>query len=80
MARLGSKAADGISCPVTGDRGGPPPSILNQPSMALRSYVCPSDAMTGSRIRTWPSTISEHSALCTFWTKLGDGLLTRATQ
>ena len=37
MAMFGSKAADGISCPVTGDRSGPPPSVLNQPSMALRS-------------------------------------------
>ena len=55
MARFGSKAADGISCPVTGDRGGPLPSIANQPSIALRSYVCPSEAITGSRIWTCTS-------------------------
>jgi len=52
IARFGNSAALGISCPVTGDRGGPPPSVANQPSIALRSYVCPSDAMTGSRMRT----------------------------
>jgi len=52
MARFGSSAADDISCPVTGDRGGPLPCVASQPSMALRSYVCPSAAITGSCMRS----------------------------